>query len=230
MALQRSRTASRRLRSAYVVVAVLDTLLAGTSGTRAHRVRTFTKPLLVPVLAASLATDPRAATSPLRRTTLVAQAAGWGGDVLLMGQGAARFTAGAGSFALGHTAYVVGFRSLRGAPRWRPPVALAMLWALTTPPLALAAARQDRRLGATVAAYSAVLTSMVALSTQLASSLPAPVRRSTTLGAGLFLVSDTLIGVRELLLDAPPQRLESAVMATYAAAQLLLAEGAARAG
>ncbi len=230
MDLARSRTASRRLRSAYVVVAALDTLLAGTPGARAHRARRLTKPLLVPVLAASLATDPRAATSPLRRTTLLAQAAGWGGDVLLMGEGTARFTAGAGSFALGHAAYVVGFRSVRGAPRWRPPVALAALWALTTPPLALAAARQDRRLGATVAAYSAVLTSMVALSTQLASTLPAPVRRSTTAGADLFLVSDTLIGVRELLLDAPPQRLESAVMATYAAAQLLLAEGAVRAG
>ena len=66
MDLARSRTTARRLRAAYVVVAAADTLLAGTEGERAHRARLLSKPLLMPLLAASLATDPRAATSPLR--------------------------------------------------------------------------------------------------------------------------------------------------------------------
>ncbi|WP_341231066.1 lysoplasmalogenase [Nocardioides salarius] len=230
MALVPSRTTSRRLRSAYVAVAALDTLLARTAGRRAHRARTVTKPLLMPVLAASLATDPRATGSPLRTTTLAAQAGGWGGDVLLLGAAPERFMAGAGSFALGHAAYIGGFRSRRGAPRWPAPAALGLLWGLTAPPLALAAARQDRRLGATVAAYSAVLTSMAATSTQVGPSVGAAARRRTLAGAGLFLLSDAIIGLRELSLTDPPQRLESAVMLTYAAAQLLLAEGAALAG
>ena len=230
MALVPSRTTSRRLRSAYVAVAGLDTLLAGTAGRRAHRARRVTKPLLMPVLAASLATDPRAAASPLRTTTLVAQVGGWGGDMLLLGATPERFMAGAGSFALGHAAYIGGFRARRGELRWRAPAALAAVWAVTTPRLALAAARQDRRLAVTVAAYSAVLTSMAAASTQVDVSIAAPARRATMAGAGLFLLSDAIIGLRELLLEDSPQRLESAVMLAYAAAQLLLAEGAALAG
>ena len=71
---------------------------------------------------------------------------------------------------------------------------------------------------------------MAAASTQVGPSVGAAARRSTMAGAGLFLLSDAIIGLRELLLTDPPQRLESAVMLTYAAAQLLLAEGAARAG
>ncbi|NYD55840.1 putative membrane protein YhhN [Nocardioides marinisabuli] len=230
MDLARSRTTARRLRAAYVVVAAADTLLAGTGGERAHRARLLSKPLLMPLLAASLATDPRAATSPLRTTTLVAEAGGWGGDVLLLGEGPGRFMAGAGSFAVGHAAYIRGFRDRSRARCGAAPVALAALWVVTTPPLALAAARQDRRLGASVAAYSAVLSSMVAAATRVDGSLGPAARRSTVAGAGLFLFSDAIIGLRELLLEESPRRLESAVMLTYAAAQLLLADGAARAG
>jgi hypothetical protein len=41
--------------------------------------------------------------------------------------------------------------------------------------------------------------------------------------------SDTLLGLRKLVLVDPPARLKSAVMATWIAAQFLLGEGAARA-
>lgn len=71
---------------------------------------------------------------------------------------------------------------------------------------------------------------MFAATTVLDDSVPADARRASEVGAALFLLSDGLIGTGEFLLDDPPPRLETAVMLTYAAAQLLLAEGAARAG
>ena len=63
----------------------------------------------MPVLSASLATNERAVGSPLRTSTLVAQAGGWGGDVALLGAGTKPFLAGVGSFGVGHVAYVAGF-------------------------------------------------------------------------------------------------------------------------
>ena len=65
--------------------------------------------------------------------------------------------------------------------------------------------------------------------TALHADLPPQARRLTAAGAVLFLVSDTLLGARQFLVEDSPQRLETVVMATYTTAQLLLAEGAARA-
>ncbi len=93
--------------------------------------------------------------------------------------------------------------------------------------MSLGAARTAPVLGPAVAAYSALLTTMTA--TALHADLPPPARRLTAAGAVLFLVSDTLLGARQFLVEDSPQRLETVVMATYTAAQLLLAEGAARA-
>ncbi len=224
------KRASTGLKVAYVAVAAVDAVMAGSRSARVRGARTVTKPLLVPLLAASLATDPRAATSPLRTTTIAAQAGGWCGDVLLLEESPERFMAGAGSFALGHAAYIRGFRAHRSTTPVRGPAAVAALWAVTTPRLALGAARKDPRLAPTVVAYNAVLSSMVASTLGLAASVPQDARRASQAGAALFLVSDGLIGAGEFLLDDPPPRLETAVMLTYAAAQLLLAEGAARAG
>jgi uncharacterized membrane protein YhhN len=80
-----------------------------------------------------------------------------------------------------------------------------------------------------VAGYSAMLAGTVAAATQLDAALPRSARRATMLGAGLFMLSDSVLGARMFLLKDPPDRLESVVMATYTAAQFLLSEGAARA-
>ena len=72
-------TTSTKLKLAYVGLAATDTWLSGIADRRAHRARFVTKPLLMPTLAASLVTNPRAADSPLRTSTLAAQARwlGW---------------------------------------------------------------------------------------------------------------------------------------------------------
>jgi uncharacterized membrane protein YhhN len=222
--------ATTRLKLAYVGLAAADTWLAGSSHRRAHRARVLTKPLLMPTLMASLLTDPRAAGSPLRTSTLVAQTAAWGGDLALMGDGTSSFIAGSGSFAAGHAAYITGFLRQRGETPRPGPKSVTGLWAVTAPAMVVGAARQEAILGPTIAGYSALLAGTVAAATQLDPALPRSARTATLVGAALFMMSDSLLGSRRFLLKEPPARLESLVMATYTAAQLLLSEGAARAG
>jgi uncharacterized membrane protein YhhN len=221
---------STKLKLAYAGLAVADTWLAGSANPTAHRARVLTKPLLMPTLMGSLVTDRRAANSPLRTTTLIAQAGGWGGDLALMGHGTKPFAIGSGSFAVGHAAYITGFLRHRGAARRPGPKAVAGLWAVTAPGMAFGAYRQEKVLGPAIAGYSAMLAGTVAAATQLDPALPRAARRATLVGAGLFMLSDSVLGTRKFLLKNAPPRVESVVMATYTAAQLLLSEGAARAG
>lgn len=222
---------STKLKLAYAALAATDTALAGTASPWAHRARFVTKPMLMPVLGASLATDPAARGARLRTTTLVAQAAGWGGDVLLLGEGPRAFAAGAGSFGVGHLAHIAGFSRHRDAGRRhhnRAVRAVAGAWAASAPVMAVAAARQDRALGPTVLGYSAALSGMVAAANHLSPEVPRSARLLIAAGAGLFLLSDSLLGTRTFLLSDPSPRLEAAVMATYTAGQFLICEGASR--
>jgi uncharacterized membrane protein YhhN len=221
---------STKLKLAYAGLAIADTWLAGSANPTAHKARVLTKPLLMPTLMASLITNPKAANSPLLASTLVAQAGGWGGDVLLMGHGAKRFAAGSGSFAVGHAAYTTGFLRNRSSTPRPGTKAVAALWAVTSPGMVIGATRQERVLGPTIAGYSAMLAGTVAAATQLDPALPKSARRATLAGAGLFMLSDSVLGTRKFLLKNAPARIESVVMATYTAAQFLLSEGAARAG
>lgn len=221
---------STKLKLAFLGLAAADTYLAGSANQIAHRARVLTKPLLMPTLAASLATDERAADSPLRTGTLVAQAAGWGGDIALMGHGTKPFAAGSGSFAVGHAAYISGFLRHRSSTRRPGLKAVAGAWAGAAPGMVVGAFRKDRALGPVILGYSGMLAGLVAAATQLDPSLPKSARRATIAGAGLFMLSDSILGTRKFLLKNPPPRLESAVMGTYTAAQFLLSEGAARAG
>lgn len=122
--------ATTALRLAYAALAASDAVLAGSAAPRAHRVRRVTKPLLVPVLAASMATDPRTHDSPLRTTTRAGQALGWLGDIALLGRGSGAFVAGMAAFGAGQAAYIRGFRTVRPrtlvAQRDRPVRGLAL--------------------------------------------------------------------------------------------------------
>jgi len=223
---------STKLKLAYLGLAATDTWLSGNPHRWAHRARFVTKPLLMPTLAGSLATNPRAADSPLRASTLAGQAGGWGGDVALLGEGMGPFLAGTGSFAVGHVAYLTGFLRHRSST---PVVtssgarAVAASWVATAPVMALLARRQHRELGGPVFGYATMLAAVVASSTHLDPALSPASRRLSAAGAGMFMLSDTLLGVRKFVLTDPPAGLETAVMATYTAAQFLLSEGAARA-
>jgi uncharacterized membrane protein YhhN len=207
----------------YVALAALDATLAGRPGKAAHRLRYLTKPALMPLLAT--ATREAECTS---RTLTAAQALSWGGDVALLGRGDRAFQAGLGSFLGAHLAYITGF-ALHGDRLTAPPsagVKAAGVVLLTTGPLmALAAGRTDRKLAAPVAAYSTALAAMFAAASRLDPALSPRARRAVQIGAALFLVSDTLLGVQKFVLSREVPALETAVMATYTAGQALMAGG-----
>jgi uncharacterized membrane protein YhhN len=225
-------TTSTKLKLAYAGLAAVDTWLSGKPGRTAHRARWLTKPLLMPTLAGSLATSERARISPLRNNTLLAQVGGWGGDVALLGDGTRPFLTGVGSFALGHVAYLTGFVRNRGTTPLREGTSarvVAGAWAASAPVLSVLAARRHREFGLPVFGYATLLAATVAAASHLDPALTPESRRLTAAGAGLFMLSDTVLGVRQFALSDPPPALETIVMATYTGAQLLLSEGAARA-
>lgn len=230
--LRLSRSAALTL--GFIGLTAADAWLAGSSDPRAHRLRFATKPLLMPTLTASLVTDKRGRRSPLLASTVAAQVAGWGGDVLLLREGTEAFAAGAGSFGLGHVAYIAGYRRQldRRTPLRSSHVTkiAAGLFAAGGPGMAVGAAREDLALGPAVLAYTALISTMLAHAGHLDPALPAPARRRLLAGAALFTVSDTLLGTKQFWWKNAPARAETVVMVTYAAGQLLISKGAARAG
>ena len=188
------------MRRLYAALAAADVLLAATGRDRARRV---TKPLLMPVLA----TGRDAGT---RRALLL----GGVGDVALLGSGGTAFRAGLGSFLAGHVAWTAALRR-RGTGRARPATVVpyvlawtglnAVLWPRTGP---------DRL---PVLLYSAALTT-----TALAALSTGDPR--ATAGGALFMASDGLLALERFAGVHLPAH-EGLVMASYTAAQALLAAG-----
>jgi uncharacterized membrane protein YhhN len=214
-------------------VGALDAWLAGAAGAGAHRARWLTKPMLMPLLGTALLTSPGIEDSPLRDSTLLAEAAGWVGDVILLNDGTVAFAAGAGAFGVGHAAYIQGLRAncrierpLKRAPSGRVAMALALG---AGPLMAVGAAREDPVLSPAVAAYVGLLSTMFACAGNLRTDLPTRTRRLTSVGAAAFVASDSLLATRQFWWRSAPARVESVVMVTYLLAQLLLSEGAAAA-
>lgn len=222
----RRRPPALALKAGYLGVAALDTFLSGSSHPRSHTARRLTKPLLMPLLVAGSFADERR----VERSTTLAQAAGWGGDVLLLGHSTEAFAAGAGSFGVGHLAYITGFRKQRRRDRrlLDAPVARAAA-ALTLsvgPVVARGAAKEEPALAPAVIAYMALLASMWAHAGNLDPERSRRGRALSLAGATLFIASDTTLGIRKFVWRDAPERVESAVMATYTLGQFLLNEGA----
>lgn len=195
------RAVERHVWPAFLALAAADVAFAGSGRDRA---RWLTKPLLMPTLLAGR-----------DRATQRALALGAVGDVALLGEGSAAFSAGLGAFLIGHVAWIDALRHRAGTGlvRRRPGLVLpyviawagfnAFLWPRTG---------RDRY---AVVAYSTVLVAMavVALDTG---------RAATATGGALFLLSDGLLATRRFA-DVEFPGSEGLVMATYTAAQALLA-------
>jgi uncharacterized membrane protein YhhN len=211
----------------------LDVWLAGSARAGAHGARRLTKPTLMPLLATALLTRPGIENSPMRDSTLLAEAAGWVGDMILLNDGTVAFAAGAGAFGIGHGAYIWGLRANRRIERplkHAPSGRVAMALALGAGPLmAVGAAREDPALSPAVAAYVGLISTMFACAGNLRTDLPTRTRRLTGIGAAAFVASDSLLATRQFWWRGAPARVESVVMITYLLAQLLLSEGAAAA-
>ena len=193
---------SRRSTAVYAALALADTVLAASGRDRPRRI---TKPLLMPALLPGR-------DLPTRRALALSGI----GDVALLGRGDAAFTAGLGSFLLSHVAWISALRGRDGGGllRRRPALVLpylaaygglnAYLWNRTG---------KDR---IPVLVYSSALLSMALVA--LDSGKP-----MTALGGGLFLASDTLLALEKFGGVQLPAH-EGLVMASYTAAQALLAQ------
>jgi uncharacterized membrane protein YhhN len=193
----------RRSTAAYALLAAADTGLAATGRGRGRR---LTKPLLMPVLA-------MAADAPTRRALALSGA----GDVALLLDGDAAFTAGLASFLAGHVAWIAALRRRGGGGRLRrrpllgaPHVGAwlvlnAVLWSRTG---------KDRL---PVVVYSTALAAMALTALDTADGRAAA-------GGALFMVSDGLLALERFAGMALPAH-EGLVMASYTSAQALLARG-----
>ncbi|MFF3256553.1 lysoplasmalogenase family protein [Actinacidiphila glaucinigra] len=201
--------AARAATAAFAVVAAahLAAQLAG-SATAGH----LTKPVLVPLLAAS----PRCCAAAPGCWWPRCCAAGRG--TLLQLDGDTSFLLGMGAFAAGHVCYLTlftaggAFADRRRAARTAAGYAVVWLAALVVVWPGLPSG-----LRVPVAAYSLLLTAMAAGAAALGP-------RATAVGGALFLLSDTLLATR--LADLP--QLPAAdfwIMLGYLAAQFLLSTG-----
>lgn len=196
-------TAGRLLLAAFAVAAALDlgSLLAGW-----HPGHVLAKPLLMPLLVGYVITR----RAP--RLLVAALLFGWGGDLALLFDSDPAFLIGMGSFAAGHVCYLVLFGRRRSGPLLGAAYAAALLGTVT-----LLWSDLPAELRIPVAGYSLLLTAMAYRSSALG--------RRAGLGGALFLLSDTLIATGVAEWPQPPLP-DFWIMATYLAAQYLLATGA----
>ncbi|WP_406181841.1 lysoplasmalogenase [Streptomyces sp. NBC_01006] len=195
--------AVRVLLGAFAVATALDlgSLLAGW-----HLGHVLAKPLLMPLLVAYVITR----RAP--RLLIAALLFGWGGDLALLFDADPAFLVGMGSFAAGHVCYLVLFGRGRTHPALGGAYALALVGTV-----ALLWEDLPADLRIPVAGYSLLLTAMAYRSSALG--------LRAGLGGALFLISDTLIATG--VADWPQlPRPDFWIMATYVAAQYLLATGA----
>ncbi|WP_407564108.1 lysoplasmalogenase [Streptomyces sp. 184] len=171
------------------------------------------KPLLMPALAAY------AAARGAPRALVAGLVLGWAGDVLLQVGGDGPFLAGMGAFAAGHVCYLTLFRRQGRLPRVRERGLVVAYVAAWGAGVAALWPGLDPGLRGPVAAYSLLLAAMALGAARFGPRAGA--------GGALFLLSDTLIATD--LADRPqPPAAGFWVMATYLAAQYLIADGVLR--
>jgi len=194
----------------YGAVAAGDVVLAG-AGRR--RLRWLTKPALMPLLAAIEGPD----TDPL---VVAGIGFSWLGDVALLSEGEGPFSAGLGAFLAAHLCYIAALSKRRSGGIRRAP-ALAASYVLVWLGLNFLLWSRSGRLRWPVVIYASTLLVMA-----LAALDTADVRATT--GGGAFMASDGILALDVFGVAKLPAA-DSLVMATYTAAQALLARGARRA-
>lgn len=196
-------------------LAVLDWWALSTG---ARRVEFVAKPgaLLALIGVVLAAAPPMGRGSVLLVAALVLCLAG---DILLLTDDDARFVAGLTAFLLGHLAYVALFVTLGLTnPYWAGAGAVLLLLTLPGAARIVAGARQrGAAMAGAVAAYMLVIAAMGILGWATGHAL-------IGLGAILFVVSDTVLGLDRFVQPRP--RAGLAVMVTYFAAQAVLVAGA----
>ena len=178
-----------------------------------RRLEVVAKPLtMVTLIGAAVALDPADAVA--RYWFVVALLLSLAGDVLLMLR-RDLFVAGLGAFALAHVAYVIGLLASGVHPGGLLVglVVAVAAFVVVAPRLLAGVRRTDRALVPPVLAYIVVISALVVTACGTGRAL-------AIAGAGLFYVSDSLLG-RQRFVQAR-ERGDTAVMVTYHLAQILL--------
>lgn len=189
----------------------------------------FSKPLLMPLLAAWFWQATAGTGGWLRKAVLAALLFSTLGDVLLIFEGGNFFLFGLGAFLVAHLFYMSGFFAstslsagfLREEPIWVLPFVayLAGLLGLLWPGIPTA-------MRGPVAVYACVITGMALSVLNLKNTAEPQVWRWAMAGAVFFVLSDSLIAVEKF--GHPFVGSRVAVMLTYIVGQYLLVRGSAR--
>jgi uncharacterized membrane protein YhhN len=200
----------------YAAVAVADTALAATGRRSLRRV---TKPALMPLLAAYVATADPPEADTARRWTIAGLLLSGVGDVALLGDGDEAFAVGLGSFLAAHGCYLAALTNTAEAGYLRRRPWLAAPYGVGAAALLAVLLPRAGRMRVPVAVYSAALAAMALLAVDTG-------RPALAGGGTAFLVSDALLAVdRFTTADIPAA--DGLVMATYTLAQALIAAGMA---
>ena len=200
----------RGVLAAFLAVGVVNVVAVGVG---LDLVATATKPFIVGLLIvwAWLATDRRPP-----RLLMVGLAFALLGDVLLEVPGTIAFLAGMGAFLVMQVCYIRGFLVLGAGDRLRARPAVVGGWVLLWVALNLVLGPLLGELRWPITVYSLALVAMAACAVATGDRL-------VGIGGVLFLVSDLLIGLRAADVSIPASGV--LVMATYAAAQVLITVG-----
>ena len=158
---------------------------------------------------------------------MLGQMFGFAGDTMLLGKGFPFFAGGIGLFLIGHTCYIClfGGRSWKGLKAWHWAVAMVICCALVA--CLIGAIGINGAMLVPMAVYGFVLTLLMFSTLAGALRFGGLTWWMLFAGAVLFTFSDALIAVHNFHPLSPFMR-GPVVMATYLAAQTLLAVGGVR--
>ena len=196
----------------YIVVTVVHLVAIASGG---DQLVAATKPLLMPALLIGLVLG-----LPVRRSLVLlwgglALVFSWLGDVLLQSPGDIGFLIGMGAFGLAHLAYIALYLAplrTQRSPWWG--LAVAVVWWIA---LVAQLAPNLGGLLIPVAVYGLVLGTAAA--TALGTTW------LIAIGAGVFLVSDTLLGLDRFLPGFSFDGVDLLIMFTYCLGQGLIIAG-----
>ena len=189
-----------------VVFAVAAVANWWTRWTENRRVEVWSKPLaLIALIGVALAIDP--VDPAMRAWFVVALICSLAGDVFLLDD--RRFVFGLAAFLLGHLAYTAGFIAAEDWRWWAFAITLGAMTALAATigrRIVTAARRDDPALGAAVVAYLVIISSMAVTAAAAGNAWAIG-------GAGLFVMSDTILGWRRFV--GSKTWMPVAIMVTY---------------
>ena len=201
------------LLSVYGAVAAADVAFAATGNRRARR---LTKPALMPLLAAHVATNSSKEAEDTKPLVLAGLGMSWAGDVALMAKGEGAFAVGLSSFLTAHGFYLAALTKRRRGgvtkKRW-----LAAAYGLAWCGLNAVLLPKTGKLRVPVLVYGTALAAMAVAA--LDTDDPA-----ITAGGALFMLSDSILALRTFEAATVPGA-DGLVMLTYTAAQALIAGG-----